>query len=160
MRISKFAEVVGLPASGQAEPPLPGIIGVAQDHHTGARDGSAFLILHVAAEHGERNQLYDNTRDMLLFGNLEGRGNSIAGLRVHVAVALRADCVVEARLDAVEMKSAACVALDFEVVSPAPRYGLAIEPDGRFSDGLTRSEVDHCAFDASGFGRRRLCAQQ
>jgi hypothetical protein len=113
----------------------------------------------MAAEHAEGNQLYDNTRDVLLFGNSEGRGNSIAGLWVHVAVALRADCV-EARLDAVEMKSAACVALGGEVVGRAPRCSMALQPDGSFSDGLPGGEVDDCAFDASGFGRGHLCVQQ
>ena len=155
----EFAEVVGLLLSGGAEPPSPGFIGVARDNHASARDGSAVFILHVAAEHAERNQFYDNAGDVLLFGNLEGRGSSIAALRVHVAVALRADHV-EARFDAVEMKSAACVALDSEVMSRAPWARLAIQPDGSFPDGLTRGEVDHCAFDASGFGRGRLCAQQ
>jgi hypothetical protein len=53
----------------------------------------------VAAEHAERKKLYDDTRDLLLFGDLEGRGNPVATLRFHVGIAQRPDCL-EAGLDA------------------------------------------------------------
>ena len=45
----------------------------------------------MAAEHAERNQLYDHTRNVLLFGNSKGSGNPIAVLGVHVGVALGAE---------------------------------------------------------------------